>query len=409
MRVQPGVLAGNDRVGLAALVIEVEDELEAWGEAPGPVARHPGALVPDVPGEPTPALGVHPGEPSIPVRHHLVVAVDEAQVYQDLAVGAHRQTGEDPAHQGIPVVDTARGVAALVGVGRRGEAQPRLLARHQGCHHGRVGGVAAQQAMVSQGPQVAQAGHRHRGDFIGGVRRIACLARGLLWFIGQEGFDLRLAEAGEGQVEVRLQQLAELQGQKLFVPARVQGQTVVGDDVGLPLRWGQVLELDDRHVREAQLPRCRQAPVPRDQPVLAVHQQRIGLPVLDDARGDVRHLRGAVGARIAGARDQRRDRAVLDVERQGHRGSQQSRPVQVRGPGRTTKNGVTSGAATLRMLDGTPRRAHVGATATTVGTRLARFPPRLSDPIWMGLSFRVRCPPSVCVPCPCTCLPAPWL
>ena len=54
-------------------------------------------------------------------------------------------------------------------------------------------------------------------------------------------------------------------------------------------------------------------------PLLAIDQDRIGPAELDDAGGDLGHLRVGVRARIAGEGDQRLDLAVLDVQGFGHR------------------------------------------------------------------------------------------
>src|SRR5512134_2283591 len=63
-----GGLAGDDLVRLSGLPVEVEHQLEGGGEAAGPVARHAGALVPNVEAEPAPALFPHPLQPVLPVR-----------------------------------------------------------------------------------------------------------------------------------------------------------------------------------------------------------------------------------------------------------------------------------------------------------------------------------------------------
>ena len=56
------------------------------------------------------------------------------------------QIGEDPAHQRIPVGDALR-VVALLAVGWAGETQAGGVTGHQGSDHGRVGRVAADQAV----------------------------------------------------------------------------------------------------------------------------------------------------------------------------------------------------------------------------------------------------------------------
>jgi hypothetical protein len=60
-------LAGHDFVRTARGAIEVKDELEAGRKASIPIPRHPGALIPDVPGKAPPADFAHPLEPLVPV------------------------------------------------------------------------------------------------------------------------------------------------------------------------------------------------------------------------------------------------------------------------------------------------------------------------------------------------------
>ena len=80
----------------------------------------PRPLVPDVEAEAAPALLPHPVEPALPVGLPLVVAVDQPEIDQDLAVVRHdiRKVPEDALHQRVPVADAAGRVVALVAVGR---------------------------------------------------------------------------------------------------------------------------------------------------------------------------------------------------------------------------------------------------------------------------------------------------
>ena len=80
-------------------------------------------------------------------------------------------------------------------------------------------------------------------------------------------------------------QVAELERQQLRVPAGVQRQLVVGDDVGALLRLAQPGKLDDRHVCHAELAGRQQPPVSGDDAVLAVDQDRVGPAELADGDG----------------------------------------------------------------------------------------------------------------------------
>src|SRR5690606_34335818 len=127
-----GPFAGHDLVRLSRLAIEVEHELECGRQTPVPVAGKSGPLVPDVKAEAPPALSSHPVEPGFPIGLPLVVAVDEAEVDEHLAIlGYHLvEVVEDAAHQGVPIADPTGGVVPLVAVGWAREQQRRALAVH---------------------------------------------------------------------------------------------------------------------------------------------------------------------------------------------------------------------------------------------------------------------------------------
>ena len=74
-------------------------------------------------------------------------------------------------------------------------------------------------------------------------------------------------------------------------------------------------QFDHRHLIQPQLASGGKTPVPCDDAVVAVDQDRIRPAVLDDAGRDLGDLALGVRARIAGVGYQRLDLAVLDVER----------------------------------------------------------------------------------------------
>ena len=74
-------------------------------------------------------------------------------------------------------------------------------------------------------------------------------------------------------------------------------------------------QFDHRHLIQTQLARSGQTPVPGDDAVVAIDEDRIRPAVLDDAGRDLGDLGIMVRARIAGVGNQRLDLAVLDVER----------------------------------------------------------------------------------------------
>ena len=62
-------------------------------------------------------------------------------------------------------------------------------------------------------------------------------------------FDFVQAEAGELKVETEVFQFSEFESQKFFIPASVQSQSVVGEDVSTFLSFGQMLRKHTRHFR----------------------------------------------------------------------------------------------------------------------------------------------------------------
>jgi hypothetical protein len=126
---------------------------------------------------------------------------------------------------------------------------------------------------------------------------------------------LVIGEASEGEVEAEALQVTQLKSQQVVVPAGVQRQLVIGDDVGALLRLAQPGKLDDRHRGHPELPCCKQPAVPGDDAVRAIDEDRIGPAELADRSRDLRHLRIGVRARIVGEGSQRRERTVLDGQR----------------------------------------------------------------------------------------------
>ena len=112
------------------------------------------------------------------------------------------------------------------------------VALHQRADHGTVGRVAADQAMLADGPDIARAGHRHHRC----IRHVVCGVRfiGLLFlgdFFGsrivcEQCCDLSILKTGQREVVPGVGQLSQLQRKQLLVPARIECQPVVGDDVG---------------------------------------------------------------------------------------------------------------------------------------------------------------------------------
>ena len=100
-----GEFAGHDLVGLTGLPVEVKDKLERRRQPTIPIAGKSRPLIPHIPSKTPPALGAHPVEPAIPIRDNFVVAVNQSEIDQHLAIGGHRQLTEYATHQDIPIND----------------------------------------------------------------------------------------------------------------------------------------------------------------------------------------------------------------------------------------------------------------------------------------------------------------
>ena len=148
-------------------------------------------------------------------------------------------------HGELTVFDAAQAAGMPVDrdvVGRIGEDHPGPLARHQDREHGRVAHIATDQPVRPELPDVAPA------DPGGGGLRESVVGRVIRLLGGdgrQEGVDLRNREArdAEVEVEVRGQQRPQLRGEQVLVPAGVERQFVVGEDIGALLGLAQVREL----------------------------------------------------------------------------------------------------------------------------------------------------------------------
>lgn len=174
-----------------------------------------------------------------------------------------------------------------------GEDHSGLLALHQGCDHLRIERIAADEAMRTKPPDVSRP---TAGRYIGVIRqeivgRVAIL---LVCLLGQNGVDLWNGEAAQRNIETALFSLAQQGGQllrqKIAVPACVERQLVVGEDIGALLRCRHVIEADARHLGLAkQLGRFDPAMAGKDRSGL-IDQHRIGKAEFGNAVGDLPDL-----------------------------------------------------------------------------------------------------------------------
>ena len=119
-------------------------------------------------------------------------------------------------------------------------------------------------------------------------------------------------EADQVEVEALVPQPSQLLRQQRVVPAGLQGELVVGDQVRPLLRLAEVLEADHRHLGEPELARREQPAVASQDPGVLVDQDRVGPAELDHRGRDLIDLRLAVRARVALVRAQAVDRPELD-------------------------------------------------------------------------------------------------
>ena len=196
-------------------------------------------------------------------------------------------------------------------VGRIGEDQAGLLARHQGGEHGRVAHIATDQSVRPELPDLARADPGRGGVREGVVGRIIRLLGG---DGRQEVVDLRNREARDVEVEleIRGQERPQLRGEQVLVPAGIERQFVVSEDIGALLGPAQVLDLQTGHLGQAEECRCGHAPVTGQDGPRLVDQHRRGEAELPDAGGDLPDLLRGMGAGIACPRGEgRQGRCVI--------------------------------------------------------------------------------------------------
>ena len=98
----------------------------------------------------------------------------------------------------------------------------------------------------------------------------------------------------------------------VVVPAGVQRELVVRDDVRALLRFGEVVQNNDGHLLELQLPGGKEPAVPGDDAAFGIHQDRVVETELGDAGGDLRDLRVRMRPRIPRVRNELVERPMFD-------------------------------------------------------------------------------------------------
>ena len=150
-------------------------------------------------------------------------------------------------------------------IGRVREHHLGLVALQQTDIRVFLGCIGAEDAVIAELPEVSRPGD----DRSFGLRR-----RELIEHIGltrhrlvpDDEVDLGELKTGDGEVELRreLEQRLELDGQDLFIPARLLSEPVVGDHVGALLGLAHVREADGRHLGHAEQLCCLDTAVAGD-------------------------------------------------------------------------------------------------------------------------------------------------
>ena len=169
--------------------------------------------------------------------------------------------------------------------------------------------------MLAELPEVSRPGDH--GSF--GLRRRELiehirLARHRL--VPNDEVDLGDLKTGDGEVELRrqLKQGLKLDGQDLFIPARLLGEPVVGDHVGALLFLAHVREANGRHLAHAEQLRCLDAAVAGDDEAILVDEDGIVEAERRDAVGDLADLPARMRARVARVGLQLREGTNDDLE-----------------------------------------------------------------------------------------------
>ena len=184
-------------------------------------------------------------------------------------------------------------------IGRVGEDHASLLASHQQVHHLRIQGVAADQPVCAEVPNIAQADPLSRSVWQDVVLGITRLFRREAFDQSVDFRDLKTYDADiEAQVADR-RQGSQLLGQNLIVPAGIQSQLVVRNHIGALFRLGHVLDAQAGHLRHTKLLRRRHPAVAGKDRARLVDQHRIGEAESFYRRRDLADLLFGMGPGIA--------------------------------------------------------------------------------------------------------------
>ena len=185
-------------------------------------------------------------------------------------------------------------------IGRVGENHLRPLALQDRYIRVLLGCIGAEDAVIAELPEVTRPGDHgslglRRRELVEQIR----LARHCV--LANDEVDFGDLEAGDGEVELgrQLEQCLKLDGQDLFIPARLLSQPVVGEHVGALLGLAHVREANGRHLAHAEQLGCLDTAVPGDDETIFVDEDGVVEAERLDAVGDLVDLPARMRARVA--------------------------------------------------------------------------------------------------------------
>ena len=140
-------------------------------------------------------------------------------------------------------------------------------------------------------------------------RRIRTIRITVAGFVERE-VDLGETEAGDRHIETQVDQALEFDREDLAVPASIQRELVVGEDIGPSFGLGQMRERDRRHRLHAEQASRLDPTMAGNDLAFVRHQHRVREAEAFDAVGDLSDLFLGVCARIARVRFQRRNATI---------------------------------------------------------------------------------------------------
>ena len=106
------------------------------------------------------------------------------------------------------------------------------------------------------------------------------------------------------QIDLEVAKLGQFQREHLVIPAGIESDAVVGENVGALLRLAHVRAVDARHTRQPKPSRRLYTSMAGNNAALAVDQDGIAKPELSNAASYLNYLRLAVRSSILGVGNQ---------------------------------------------------------------------------------------------------------